>query len=147
MTDDQFNQQQDPSYSNKNGAQSGQTHTGSLQKEQESLPSAAADFSELELPAETSIEPEPQVSENAQAGSLPAAQQTQTSHAGSQVQPGQTQAQPAKSGHMQHVLTKEQAQQIVKGQLMFKNSTDPMLWLAFLLLRHYQLLEKENNSK
>lgn len=121
--------QQTPIQSGQNPA--GVSPTGSLQKEQESLPSAAANFSELDMPAEKRAEPEPQVFEAAQ----------------TPIKSGQTQTQSPKSGHMQHLLTKQQAQQIVKGPLMFKNSGDPLLWLAFLLLRHYQLLEKEEEEK
>jgi len=118
--------------------------TGSLQKEQESMPSGGADFSELKLPVEQNVEQEPQVSKNVQTGMPPASHHTQAGHIHAASQ--QVQSSPKQSSHMQHVMTKIQAQQIVKGQLIFKNSSDPLLWLAFLILRHYQLLEKEEQD-
>lgn len=48
------------------------------------------------------------------------------------------------STHMS--MTLDDAKKKVKGPLIFKNSSDPMLWFSWLVIRHFQLLEKKEKE-
>lgn len=47
---------------------------------------------------------------------------------------------------VQFPLSMAQAQQIVKGQLVTKDTSNPMLWLALLIIRQYQMHEKQKEK-
>lgn len=119
-----------------------------LQKETEPMPSGAVDFSELKIAEEkaSEIESEPEEAKADQVGKVQAvmtSSPTGTYEAKEASQP--VPAQLFSSGN-QPLLTKLQAQQIAKGPLIFKRSSDPMLWLALLMLRHYQWLDEQEKK-
>lgn len=116
-----------------------------LQKETEPMPSGTVDFSELKVPEEkeSETEPAPEVANSEQASNVQAVKTSSMagpSEANEIKQP--TLIQSSTSGN-QPMMTKQQAQQIAKGPFFLKRSSDPMIWLALLMLRYYQWLDQQ----
>lgn len=114
-----------------------------LTRESEPMPVGAnlAELSEVEKDL-TEVEHSPEVSDNSSQ-----AKQVKTEKVVEAKDAIRQDVKISGTNPKQYPLTRQQAQKIVKGPLFLKNSSDPMLWLALLMVRHYQWLDRKEKEK
>jgi len=117
-----------------------------MQKEAEPRPSVKT--SEFIKPTEAPIELTPEV-EKAGVREVPQAPKVSESAkaAGISHAPVATPVQQMPTGFVQLPMTQSQAQAQVKGNFLFKNPSESLLWLAMLIIRQFQMKQKEEKKK
>jgi len=112
-------------------------------KELEPMPSLQT-HTEWMTPVENQVELEPEV-EAAGVESVPVAPQItqEQKHLGLQLAKEAAKIEKSPGIQLKTTMTKPQAQQITKGWLLLKNTSNPLLWFAMLLYRQFQMAERK----
>ncbi|HEX8965236.1 MAG TPA: hypothetical protein VF820_02285 [Patescibacteria group bacterium] len=120
--------------------------TGSMVKEAEPMPSVLKPV-ETVKPAEAPVElpKEVEAAGVKEIKSMPQIPQ-EVRQLGVQHAAAATPVSTQPSGFIKLPMTKEEAQAKVKGNFLFKNPSESFLWLAMLIVRQFQMKEKEKQK-
>lgn len=120
-------------------------HVGgtNFHKELEPMPSLQT-HSEWMAPVENHVELEPEV-EEAGVEAVPFAPHIskEEKNIGVQLAKEAAKIEKAPGIQLKVSMTKAQAQQLTQGSLLTKNTTNPILWLAMLVYRQFQMAERK----
>ncbi len=120
--------------------------SGSLVKEGEPIPSISKPV-EMIKPTEAPVE----LPKEVEAAGVKEVKPTPTipeevKKLGVQEAPAATPVKTEPSGFIHLPMTKQQAQAKIKGNFLFKNPSESFLWLAMLIVRQFQMREKEKQK-
>ena len=120
-----------------------QSGESGLHKELEPMPSLSAP-TELLKPVEQHVELEPEVEDAGVEFIAPVPQITpEEKEIGVALAKETMPMEKEPTPQLNTSMTQAQAQQLVKGNFLFKNVSDPMIWLALLVLRQHQMVAKQ----